>query len=126
MVSSHERILVVDDVLDLAQGLLMLLNAFGYDNVVTAENGVVALGKLECEPFHLVITDYNMPHMDGLELIERIRANKSIAKTPVILLSGEMSKDIEDRAARLSVGTCFTKPVDPNSLLETLTRIFRP
>ncbi|MBP0595944.1 response regulator [Paraburkholderia sp. LEh10] len=108
-------ILLVDDDLDNLWPLQLTLEGRGH-HVLLAENGQAAMEKLVREPVQLVVTDWQMPQMDGIELCRRIRSRPSTADVPVILLSAAP----EPPGDRRGWFCFFRKPVDPGVLLERI------
>jgi len=113
------RILLVEDApfLRFAFGRLLRLHGF---EVREANDGLEAL---ECLPEFrpdLVLTDLRMPVMDGVELIQRLRANPETAKLPVLAITADSNGQAEDRARRAGALDCLIKPVDLNGLLVRL------
>ena len=105
------RILVVDDEESLAFLIRRVLELEGYE-VLTASNGKEALELLRREHVDLVITDYMMPEMDGLEMINRIRKDDSLANLRIIMLTVSDFQDTIDRAFDMGVVDYITKPFD--------------
>jgi CheY-like chemotaxis protein len=105
-------ILLVDDDLENLWSLQLLLESSGH-HVVLAENGFDALRKLAFQPAKLVVTDWQMPEMDGIELCRRLRNQSAYATVPIILLSG--ASEPTDCPRCWSV--FFHKPVDLESLI---------
>ena len=90
------RIMVVDD-MSTSRGLItQALDAFGIRNVTTADNGVDALKSLATNPVHLAISDYNMPQMDGLQLLHQLRASPKNKGVGFILITGRAEQQIVD------------------------------
>src|ERR1019366_8923548 len=87
------KILVVDDFSTMRRIVRNLLKELGYTNVDEAEDGAMALSKLTHGQFDFVISDWNMPNMDGLTLLHNIRANPSLRKIPVLMITAEAKKD---------------------------------
>jgi CheY-like chemotaxis protein len=88
-------IVVVDDELNILELIQEILEEEGF-SVLTARNGAAALRLLECTPAVLVLTDLMMPHVDGIELARRLRANPKTAEIPIILMSAALPADIGD------------------------------
>ena len=110
------RIMVVDD-MSTSRGLItQALDAFGVRNVATAENGKQALQALASKPVHLVISDYNMPEMDGLQLLHYLRASPKTQKVGFVLITGRAEQQIIDHGKKLGMNNYLKKPFQPDDL----------
>ena len=114
------QILVVDDSACDNTLLKRVLNAEGYD-VVCAFNGQEALDKMKKEKPGLIISDVMMPIMDGFELIENVKADDSLSKIPVIMLSSASS--VIRSAKEMGVDEFLSKPIDKELLIEKVKKI---
>lgn len=127
MFSQTTRILIVDDLSSLRDLLKAYLRRLGFLRIDEAENGQQALGMLVAAknsgtPFELVISDWNMPVMDGLELLKKIRALPDWKTLPVLLLTTESEKGKVVEAVQAQVTNYMIKPVDEDMLREKLTK----
>jgi two-component system, chemotaxis family, chemotaxis protein CheY len=93
MADPKTKFLVVDDFSTMRRIVRNLLKELGYTNVDEAEDGAMALTKLRTEQFDFVITDWNMPVMDGLTMLQNIRADAALAKLPVLMVTAEAKKE---------------------------------
>lgn len=110
------RIMVVDD-MSTSRGLItQALDAFGVRNVATAENGKQALQALASKPVHLVISDYNMPEMDGLQLLHYLRAAPKTKGVGFVLITGRAEQQIIDHGKKLGMNNYLKKPFQPDDL----------
>jgi two-component system chemotaxis response regulator CheY len=109
-VRDKRRILVVDDMSTSRGILLQALDSFGIRQVEYAEDGEAGLASLNARPVHLVISDYNMPKMDGLKLLHAIRSNAATAKTGFILISGRSDPAMLEAGKKLRMNNYLTKP----------------
>ncbi|QJF51176.1 response regulator [Roseobacter ponti] len=110
------RIMVVDD-MSTSRGLItQALDAFGVRNVSTAENGMDALKTLATHPVHLVISDYNMPEMDGLQLLHHLRATPKTKGVGFILITGRAEQQIVDHGKKLGMNNYLKKPFEQAGL----------
>lgn len=110
------RIMVVDD-MSTSRGLItQALDSFGIRNVVTAENGQQALITLAKHPVHLIISDYNMPEMDGLHLLQHLRAAPKTKGIGFILITGRAEQQIVDHGKKLGMNNYLKKPFQPDGL----------
>ena len=124
MADDKTRFLVVDDFSTMRRILRNLLKELGYTNVDEAEDGVAALHKLESQPYDFVITDWNMPNMDGLTLLQNIRANPSLKHLPVLMITAEAKKENIIAAAQAGASGYIVKPFTAATLSEKLEKIF--
>ena len=104
------RVLVVDDMSTSRGIILQALDAFGIRQVEYAGDGEAALNSLSKRPVHMVISDYNMPKMDGLKLLHAIRSEAAMAKTGFILISGRSDPAVLEAARKLRMNNFITKP----------------
>ncbi len=110
------RIMVVDD-MSTSRGLItQALDAFGVRNVATAENGMDALQAMATRPVHLVVSDYNMPQMDGLQLLHQLRAAPKTKGVGFILITGRAEQQIIDHGKKLGMNNYLKKPFEPSAL----------
>ena len=103
-------VMVVDDMSTSRDLITMALEEMGIQHVNFTARGQEALRFLAAKPVHLVILDYNMPGMDGLQLLEALRANRSTSRIGFILISGRMDVTILQQGQRLGMNNCLTKP----------------
>lgn len=110
------RIMVVDD-MSTSRGLItQALDSFGISNVASAADGSTALQTIQSAPVHLVISDYNMPGMDGLHLLHALRQNAPTKGTGFILITGRADKEIVDKGRQLGMNNFLKKPFTPQEL----------
>jgi len=104
------RVMVVDDT-SVSRALIVdALDQMGVRGVVIAKDGVSALQTLIAQPVHLVISDMNMPGLDGLGLLKRLRENKSTARIGFILITGSADKTLIERGRQYALNNYVTKP----------------
>ena len=116
-----KTILTVDDSASMRQAIAFSLRAAGYD-VVEAIDGADAVGKLNL-PIQMVITDLNMPRMDGIELIKHIRTQSPKRAVPIVMLTTE-SQPAKKEAARAAGATAWiVKPFKPDQLLSVVKKV---
>ncbi|MBA3903230.1 MAG: chemotaxis protein CheY [Rhodocyclaceae bacterium] len=118
------RFLVVDDFSTMRRIVRNLLKELGFLNVDEAEDGAVALAKLTGEHFDFVVTDWNMPNMDGLALLQSIRANAQLKHLPVLMITAEAKKENIIMAAQAGASGYIVKPFTAATLNEKLSKIF--
>jgi two-component system chemotaxis response regulator CheY len=124
MANPNTKFLVVDDFSTMRRIVRNLLKELGYTNVDEAEDGVVALSKLRGGNFEFVVSDWNMPNMDGLELLKHIRADAELAKLPVLMVTAEAKKENIIAAAQAGASGYVVKPFTAATLDEKLSKIF--
>lgn len=115
--------LVVEDSPMMRQLLVFALNRLKSVRVVEAEDGVDALKKLASQRFDLIITDINMPVMDGLKLVKRIRTDANHAATPIIVITTEGSSEDRERALSLGANAYITKPIQASQVIQKVKEI---
>lgn len=120
------RVMVVDD-MSTSRGLItQALEAFGIANISTAENGTDALNTLARAPVHMVISDYNMPNMDGLHLLQHLRASEQTKKVGFILITGRAEQQIIDYGKKLGMNNFLKKPFEPADLRKCIEAVVGP
>ena len=124
MADPKMKFLVVDDVSTMRRIVRNLLKELGYANVDEAEDGVMALAKLRAEQFDFVVSDWNMPNMDGLTMLQNIRADPALAKLPVLMVTAEAKKENIIAAAQAGANGYVVKPFTAATLDEKLNKIF--
>ncbi len=124
MADSNLHFLVVDDFNTMRRIVRNLLKELGYTNVEEAEDGADALHKLQAGGFDFVITDWNMPNMDGLELLHSIRADGKLSELPVLMVTAEAKKENIIAAAQAGASGYVVKPFTAAILEEKLNKIF--
>ena len=117
-----KTILAVDDSGSLRQMLVFTLKAAGYQ-VVEAVDGRDGLDKAKQKHFDLVLTDQNMPNMDGLTLIRSLRALPSYARSPILMLTTESSDEMKAKGRAAGATGWLVKPFDPNRLTEVVRKV---
>jgi two-component system chemotaxis response regulator CheY len=124
MADKNMRFLVVDDFNTMRRIVRNLLKELGFNNVEEAEDGVDALGKLKAGGFDFVISDWNMPNMDGLQLLQTIRADAAMSSLPVLMVTADAKKENIIAAAQAGASGYVVKPFTAATLEEKLGKIF--
>ncbi|NDL62631.1 chemotaxis response regulator CheY [Acerihabitans arboris] len=124
MADKELRFLVVDDFATMRRIVRNLLKELGFNNVDEAEDGVDALTKLRAGKIDFVISDWNMPNMDGLALLQNIRADGAMASLPVLMVTAEAKKENIIAAAQAGASGYVVKPFTAATLEEKLSKIF--
>jgi len=118
------KVLIVDDFPTMRRIVKNLLKDLGLENVDEAEDGMVAISKLQSGNFDLVISDWNMPNKDGLTLLKEIRADGALAKIPVLMVTAEAKKENIVAAAQAGANGYIVKPFTAAVLEEKLNKVF--
>ena len=118
------KFLVVDDFSTMRRIVRTLLKELGYTNVDEAEDGAIALQKLNSGSFDFVVTDWNMPNMDGLTLLQTIRRTPQLKHLPVLMITAEAKKENIIAAAQAGASGYVVKPFTAVTLAEKLQKIF--
>ncbi|MGN2249310.1 chemotaxis response regulator CheY [Frateuria edaphi] len=120
------KILVVDDFSTMRRIVRNLLVELGFTNTLIqeADDGNNALTMLKSQPFDMVVTDWNMPNMTGIDLLRAIRAEPSLKGLPVLMVTAENNRDQIIAAAQAGVNGYIVKPFNAVTLKEKLTKIF--
>ncbi|GAB3482535.1 response regulator transcription factor [Marinomonas epiphytica] len=117
------RVLVTDDSKMARKHISKTLNVMGIDNILYAENGKEALEQLSLNNFDLVITDYNMPEMDGIELTETIRNHQEFSHLPILMVSSNADQSELANVAQQGVDAICGKPFEPQTIRQLLIKI---
>ena len=119
------KVLVADDFATMRKIVRNILKQIGFDDIVEAEDGQAALQVLKSENIGLVVTDWNMPNMSGLELLEKIRQDPKTASLPVLMVTAEGLKENVVAAVKAGVNNYVVKPFTAEVLQEKLEQIFK-
>jgi two-component system chemotaxis response regulator CheY len=117
------RVLVVDDSFTARKHITRVLSNMGVVNITHAENGRQALDVVAREYFDLVVTDYNMPEMDGRELVEHIRASSAQASVPVLMVTSEADQSRLASVQQAGVSALCDKPFDSQTVKHLIEKI---
>jgi two-component system chemotaxis response regulator CheY len=117
-------ILVVDDFSTMRRIIKGLLQDLGFANITEADDGLTALSLLKAGNFDLLITDWNMPGMQGVELLRQVRADERMKKLPVLMLTAEAKREQIVAAAQAGVSGYVIKPFTAATLKEKIGKIF--
>jgi len=118
------KILIVDDFATMRKILRNILKELGYTDLLEAEDGQAALEILRREKVDLVISDWNMPNMDGLSLLKAIRSDEALKDTPVLMVTAEAQKQNVLEAVKAGVNNYVVKPFTPEVIQEKISKIF--
>ncbi|QFU00089.1 Chemotaxis protein CheY [Halomonas sp. THAF5a] len=124
MADKNMSILVVDDFPTMRRIVRSLLKELGFTNVEEAEDGQDALNKLKAGGFEFVVSDWNMPNLDGLDMLKQIRADDALKDLPVLMVTAEAKKENIIAAAQAGANGYVVKPFTSATLEEKLNKIF--
>lgn len=124
MADTNLKFLVVDDFSTMRRIVRNLLKELGYTNVEEAEDGSAALSKLRKDRFDFVVSDWNMPVMDGLTMLQNIRADPALKSIPVLMVTAEAKRENIVAAAQAGASGYVVKPFTAATLDEKLNKIF--
>jgi two-component system, chemotaxis family, chemotaxis protein CheY len=122
---SDLRILVVDDSATMRRIVINTLKTIGYTSVVEAGDGKEALAHIYADEIQFIITDWNMPNMNGLELVRSVRADASYQNIPILLVTTRGVKEDIMEALQAKVNGYIVKPFTPQVLKEKLDQILK-
>jgi two-component system chemotaxis response regulator CheY len=118
------KILVVDDFSTMRRIIKNILKQIGFTDIDEAENGQVALSKINDNNYDLVVSDWNMPEMTGIELLKAVRASEAIKDTPFLMVTAEAKKENVVEAVKAGVNNYIVKPFTAEVLQEKIEKIF--
>ncbi len=122
--ASAIRVLVVDDQMTMRSLIQSALQQIGFADIATAVDGEDGLKSLMQKPAHLVISDFNMPKLDGLALLRAIRGYEPLRKTAFIMLTGRADADLVQRAMQYGVNNYIAKPFTAAALKSKIEDVF--
>jgi len=118
------KVMVVDDQASMRAMIRRSLQDLGFKDVRDKGNAPEALAAIKSDRVHLIVSDYNMPFMDGLQFLEEVRGDPVIGKTVFIMLTGSSDREVVQKAASLGVNNYLVKPFAPAALKEKIERVF--
>ena len=124
--AANIRCLVVDDQMTMRSLVRNSLQQIGVREIREASDGEIALREIITRPAHLIISDYNMPNLDGLGLLRAVRVHPPIAKTAFIMLTGRADRELVQQAMKYGVNNYLVKPFTVDQLRAKLEAVFGP
>lgn len=118
------KILIVDDFSTMRRIIKNLLRDLGFNNTSEADDGNSALPMLQAGDFDFLVTDWNMPGMQGIDLLKAVRADAKLAKLPVLMVTAESKREQIIEAAQAGVSGYIVKPFTAITLKEKIDKIF--
>ena len=122
--NTNMKILIVDDFSTMRRIIKNLLRDLGFNNTFEADDGNTALPQLKGGNFDFLITDWNMPGMQGIDLLRAVRADPKLSSLPVLLVTAEARRDQIVLAAEAGVNGYIVKPFTAQTLKEKIEKIF--
>ena len=122
--ASAIKVMVVDDQTSMRAMIRRTLQDLGFRDVRDKAGAAEALDDVRSNRVHLIIPDYNMPDMDGLQFLQEVRKDAVIGKTVFIMLTASAEKEIVQKAAEMGVNNYVVKPFTPAALKEKIERVF--
>jgi len=118
------KILIVDDFSTMRKIIRNILTQLGFKNILEADDGTTALEILKKEKVDLIISDWNMPKMSGLELLKAVRSDENLKDIPFVMVTAEAQKENILEAIKYKVNQYIVKPFTPETLKEKLEKVF--
>ena len=123
MPGSTMKILIAEDFATMRRIIKTVLRQAGYQQIIEAEDGVIALRKLRSDDIGLVIADWNMPNMTGLDLLKTMRNDDTLKDIPFLMVTAEAKKDNIIEAIQSGASNYLVKPFTPDMLREKIDQI---
>jgi two-component system chemotaxis response regulator CheY len=117
------KVLVVDDFATMRRIVKGVLKQLGFGNIIEAEDGTVAMAELKKEKIGLIVSDWNMPNMSGLELLKAVRGDAGLKGIPFIMVTAEGQKENVIEAVKAGVSNYIVKPFTPETFGEKLQKV---
>jgi len=118
------KVLIVDDFATMRRILKNILKQIGFSNIAEADDGKTALTELKKDKFDLILCDWNMPGMSGLELLQNVRSDAGLKDTPFIMVTAEAQKENILEAVKAGVTNYVVKPFTAETIGEKLRKVF--
>ena len=122
---SEYNVLIVEDSPTMRQLIAFALKRIRGVRIVEANDGVDGLKKLSSERFDLILTDINMPIMDGLKLVSLVRNDGNYKHIPIVVITTEGAQEDRERALALGANDYITKPIQPTKILEVARNLLK-
>ena len=118
------KVLVVDDFATMRRIVKGVLKQLGFNDIIEAEDGIMAMKELQKEKIGLIVSDWNMPNMTGLHLLKAVRADAKLKDTPFLMVTAEGQKENVVQAVQAGVSNYIVKPFTPETFSAKLEKIF--
>ncbi|MBN1850790.1 MAG: chemotaxis response regulator CheY [Deltaproteobacteria bacterium] len=123
-IDTSMKILVVDDFATMRRIVKGVLKQLGFTNIIEAEDGTTALEELKKEKVGLIVSDWNMPNMSGLDLLKAVREDGGLKAIPFLMVTAEGQKENVVEAVKAGVSNYIVKPFTPETFNEKLKKVF--
>ena len=117
------KVLVVDDFATMRRIVKGVLKQLGFSKIIEAEDGSAALGELKKDSIGLIVSDWNMPKMTGLDLLKAVKKDESLKNIPFIMVTAEGQKENVIEAVKAGVSNYVVKPFTPETFSEKLEKV---
>lgn len=124
MPDTNIKVLIVDDFATMRRIVKNILTQLGYKNIIEADDGSTALEIIKKEKIDLIISDWNMPKMTGLDFLKAVRANADTSAIPFIMVTAEAQQDNIIMAVKAKVSQYIVKPFTAETLSEKIGKVF--
>jgi two-component system, chemotaxis family, chemotaxis protein CheY len=118
------KVMIVDDFATMRRILRNILKQIGFKNIIEADDGKHALKELKKEKVDLIMCDWNMPEMPGIELLKNVRSDDELKEIPFVMVTAEAQKDNILEAVKSGVSNYVVKPFTAETITEKLNKIF--
>ena len=118
------RVLVVDDFTSMRRIIKNILRQIGFNNIVEADDGTTAWDVLNKDRIDFIISDWNMPHMTGIDLLRKVRASEEFGDIPFLMVTAEAQQENIIEAAQAKVSNYIVKPFTAETLKQKIDKIF--
>ncbi len=118
------KVLIVDDFATMRRILRNILKQIGFKNITEADDGNTALKELKKEKYDLILSDWNMPEMAGIDLLNAVRADDELKDIPFVMITAEAQKDNIVGAVKAGVNSYVVKPFTADTINEKLKKVF--
>jgi two-component system chemotaxis response regulator CheY len=118
------KVMIVDDFATMRRILRNILKQIGFKNIIEADDGKNALKKLKKEKVDLIMCDWNMPEMPGIELLKNVRSDDELKDIPFVMVTAEAQKDNIIEAVKSGVSNYVVKPFSAETIAEKLNKVF--
>ena len=124
-IDTSMKVLVVDDFATMRRIVKGVLKQLGFNDIIEAEDGDIALKELQKEKVGLIVSDWNMPNMTGLDLLKAVKEDAKLKDIPFLMVTAEGQKENVVQAVQAGVSNYIVKPFTPETFNQKLQKIFK-